>query len=117
MSKGDGKLPERLEKRYGSYKVSEFTHGQDGYELESPTESDVRVPTPDDALMATINDQMEMETIDFKKRYTLAEKKKQFKQEYKTASESLREISPLQWKKQMEIIKGLTPEEYETVLG
>ena len=40
----------------------------------------------------------------------------EFKAEYKSTRDALKEFSPWQWRKQIEYVKGLTPEEYETVL-
>lgn len=57
-----------------------------------------------------------MDEADYKKRYTLDDKKKTFKKEYQSSREALNEFSPFQWKKQMKYIANLTPEEYETVL-
>jgi hypothetical protein len=38
------------------------------------------------------------------------------KKEFKSAKDALIDFSPWQWKKQMDYVKQLTPEEYETVL-
>lgn len=57
------------------------------------------------------------EDVDYKKRYTLSEKNKSFEKEYKSAKDVFKEFSPRQWRNQINYIKNLTPEEYETVLG
>ena len=54
--------------------------------------------------------------IDFKKKHKLGKDKEEYKAEYKTTRDALRELSPFDFKRQLQDIKSLTPEEYETIL-
>ena len=115
MSK-DPKMDPELQKKYGAYKVSEFTHGKDGYKFESPSAEpekfNDRTVSPDDQFLQN----MENQDVDYRKRYTLKERKETFKKEFRSASDVFKEFSPFRLTKQMNYIKNLTPEEYETVL-
>ena len=54
--------------------------------------------------------------MDYKKKHKLGKDQSQFKAEYKSTRDALKEFSPWQWRKQLQYVKGLTPEEYETCL-
>lgn len=54
--------------------------------------------------------------LDYKKKHKLGKDQSQFKAEYKSTRDALKEFSPWQWRKQLQYVKGLTPEEYETCL-
>jgi hypothetical protein len=54
--------------------------------------------------------------LDYKKQHRLGKDQQNVKAEYKSTRDALQEFSPWQWRKQLEYVKGLTPEEYETVL-
>ena len=93
----DPKLPPELEKRYGSYKVSEFTHGKEGYKLETPTESDILHSQSE--VPQTIDFDLSEDGLpnDYRKRYTLSEKKDKSNQQV-SLKDSIKELSPFQWK-------------------
>ena len=92
-------LPAELQKRYGAYKVSEFTHGKKGYEFEDK-KAEPTFDRPDEEYLKALQD----EDVDYKKRYTLSEKNKSFEQEYKSAKDVFKEFSPRQWKNQVNYI-------------
>ena len=107
----DPKMDPEMQKKYGAYKVSEFTHGKDGYKIEDSI--DKRSLQPDDTYLQQLDD----EDVDYRKRYTLGDHKKNLKQEFKSTKDALRDLSPFQWHKQLKKIKSMTPEEYETMLS
>lgn len=98
-------------KVYGSYKVSEFTHGKQGFKVDEP-EIEERKRRKEQFIQQLESDA----DLDYKKQHKLGKDKDQFKAEYKSTRDALKEFSPWQWRKQLDIVKRLTPEEYETCL-
>ena len=99
---------------YGAFKVSEYTHQGKGkgYKVDESTGVPARAET-----MSEMAAKLEAEADgDFKKKHKLGKDKEEYKAEYKTTRDALRELSPFDFKRQLDEVKGLTPEEYETVL-
>ena len=101
-------------KGYGAYKVSEYTHTDEkrGYRVDESSGVPARSETIDQ-LQERVN---QAANVDFKKKYTRGDNNQEFKKEYKTGLQALKEIMPWTYKDQLQQIKGLTPEEYETIL-
>ena len=105
MSEGDQK------KVYGGYKVSDYSTGKGRYvvdELEIEQHKENK-----DKFFKQLESDVE---VDYKKKHKLGKDQKQFKEEYKSTRDALKEFSLFQWKKQFEYVKQSTPEEYETLL-
>jgi hypothetical protein len=107
---GDNNTPN--DKVYGSFKVSEFSHGKEGYKIEESQEIEERKRKKEQFIKQLENDA----DLDYKKQHKLGEDESQYKAEYKSTRDALKEFSPWQWTKQLEYVKRLTPEEYETCL-
>mmetsp|Transcript_28692 Transcript_28692/g.28423 ORF Transcript_28692/g.28423 Transcript_28692/m.28423 type:complete len:137 (+) Transcript_28692:13-423(+) len=112
--KADDDLPLELKNKYGSYKVGEFTHGRVRERQKKAQEGQAPIDTaqPDKEFLKNMQEQ----DVDYKKRYTLGEKKKNFDKEYRSSKDVFKEFSPRKWRKQLNYIQKLTPDEYETVL-
>ena len=93
-------MPEEMRKKYGAYKVSEFTHGKSGYRFEDE-KAKPKIAEPDKTFLQELEDS----DIDYKKRYTLGERKESFKKEFKSAKDVFGEFSPLRWRQQLKYIK------------
>ena len=99
---------------YGAYKVSEYTHKGKGkaYRVDESDGVPARAET-----LTEVAAQLEAEAdVDFKKKHRLGKDKEAYKAEYKTTRDALRGLSPFDFSRQLQEVKGLTPEEYETIL-
>ncbi len=93
---------------YAAYKVSQYTHKYRVDETDGPARAQTK-----DAVIS----QLEADSdLDYKKKHRLGKNKEGPKEEFKSTRDALKEFSPWQWRKQLDYIKGLTPEEYESVL-
>lgn len=83
-------------KEYGAYKVSEYTHkeGKRGYVVD---ESD-GVPARQDTTSELERRLEQAADIDFKKKHTKSNNDEEFKAEYKTTKDALKELSPFHFK-------------------
>ena len=102
------------QKDYSAYKVSEYTHTDQkrSYKVDESDGVPARAQTID--MMAERVEQAA--NFDFKKKFKRGENNEQFKEEYKTTLDALKELRPWKWREQLKDIKSLTPEEYETIL-
>ena len=83
-------MPPGMEKKYGSYKVSEFSHGKDGYKLTDPNSYQKHSVEGDEFF----NQNDFEEDADYKKRFTLKSKKEAYKSEYMSSKDAMKEFSP-----------------------
>lgn len=98
---------------YSAYKVSEYTHqdAKRGYVVDESNGVPARANTTSE-----LERRLEQAAdIDFKKKHTKSNNDEEFKAEYKTTKDALKELSPFHFRQQLQTIKSLTPEEYETI--
>lgn len=94
------------EKKYGAHKVSQYTHPQ----TYKPQSSDPFGPSQ----AQTTDLYTALQEKGYKHRYTAADKlNKSNLGEYRSAKDTFQEVSPFSWRKQLEEMENMTPEEYE----
>lgn len=98
------------DKTYGAYKVSDRTH--QNYRVDESDGVPARQQTTSD--LEKIFEQAA--DIDFNKKHTKRNDNEEFKAEYKTTKDALKELSFFTYKTQLQQIQALTPEEYETII-
>ena len=106
--------PGKPDKSYGAYKVSEYTHSDEkrGYRVDESSGVPARAET-----IKEMTERLEQSVdLDFKRKHTKGDNNQEFKKEYKTTYDALKELSPWNIKFQLQQIKSLTPEEYETIM-
>ena len=75
-------------KVYGSYKVSEFTHGKN-FRVDEPEIQERQMKK--NKLIKELEDGAD---LDYSKKHTLGNEQKDFKAEYKSTRDALKEFSP-----------------------
>lgn len=94
---------------YPGYKVSQFSDKK--YQVDESNGVPARQQS-----MSDLEKRLESAAdIDFKKKHSMKNDGQEYKQEYKTTGDALRELSPWNVKQQLAEIKSLTPEEYEAI--
>lgn len=89
---------EPQDKVYPAYKVSEFTANQQpgkGYKVDESKGVPARAEP-----MSELEKRLEsVADIDFKKKHSLKNNSEEYRQEYKTTGDAMRELSPFSFKK------------------
>ena len=112
MDRNNSNPPQK--ETYGAYKVSEYTHKSErkSYEVDESAGVPARAET-----LSEVAAKLEAEAdVGFKKKHKLGKDKEEYKAEYKTTRDALRGLSPFDFNRQLQEVKSLTPEEYETIL-
>jgi hypothetical protein len=84
--------PGDASKVYGSYKVSEYTHGKN-YKVDEPEIEEYN--RKKDQFIKQLEEDAD---LDYKKKHRLGKDQQNVKAEYKSTRDALKEFSPWQWR-------------------